>query len=148
MPEIIKKYWLAGVILVVAIAGLVVLWLTGPKTSNQGAQPTPTVIQTKPTPTIPVVVGYGPFAPGESTDQITKNVQQLAQNKKDYPLASLLPYTTSLFTIDHYRSPRLLVVIVKSAADEKVATDGVGKWLVEKGLAANSHQIVWQIGNQ
>jgi hypothetical protein len=152
MLEIVKKYWLIELILAIAVIGLVVLWVTSPKVGNQGqvAQPTPeTAVQIKPSPTPPVAatVGYGPFAPGDSTGQITSHVQQLQQNQNDYPLANLLPYKTDLFTIDHYRDVRLLVVIIKSAADEKAAADGVGKWLVENGLAANSHQIVWQIGN-
>jgi hypothetical protein len=152
MVEIIKKYWLVEVILVVAIIGLVVLWVSSPKTGNQKQNtiPAPTnTVQIIPSLTPPPAagVGYGPFVPGESTDQITSHVQQLEQNKNDYPLAALLPYKTDLFTVDHYRSPRLLVVMVKSASDEKIAGQQVGEWLVKNGLAANSHQIVWVISN-
>jgi hypothetical protein len=145
MSEIIKKYWLILLILGVAIFGLIVFWATSEKTqrSEQGPQTIPTGV-IRPSPTLEPM-GYGPFKPGQSTDQITKNVQQLEQNKNDYPLAALLPYTTDLFSIDHYRSPRLLVVIVKSGADEKTAGQLVGGWLIKNGFAADSHQIVWEI---
>ena len=149
MWTMIKKYWLAEVVLAVAIVGLVVIWITGPKNNNQNQDvlPAPSEVQASPTPPPAAAQGYGPFAPGDATDQITQHVLQEQQNKNDYPLAGLLPHKTDLFTIDHYRDVRLLVVIVKNEADEKAATDGVDKWLVQNGFAADSHKIVWQIGN-
>ena len=149
MLEIIKKYWLIEIILIASVMGLAVLWLTTSGAGNQSQKvlPTPTAVRLQPSPTPPPAakVGYGPFAPGESSDQITSHVQQLEQNKNDYPLAALLPYTTDLFSIDHYRSPRLLVVTVKSATDEKTAGLQVGEWLAKNGFAADSHQIVWEV---
>ena len=90
-------------------------------------------------------LGYGPFGPEDASDEITQHVEQSEKNQNDYPLASLLPYKTDLFTIDHYRSPRLLVVMINNETDKKTAIDGVDKWLVENGFTADSHQIVWKI---
>ena len=148
MKEIIKKYWLVIVILLVAVIGLVALFVGGPKANTQNQQPTPTV-QELPTqaPTAPPAAakGYGPNPPG-SANQIDQQKQQLEQNQKDYPLAALLPYRTDLFTVDHYRSPLKLVVIVKKVEDEKEAQMEIENWLVKNRLAPDSHQIIWSIG--
>jgi hypothetical protein len=150
MVEIIKKYWLIIIIFVAAVIGITVLIISGQGENNQNQklQPTPiTESRVAATPTAPPAAksGFGPNPIGST--QIELQIQELEQNKKDYPLATVLPYKTDLFTIDHYRGPRLLVVIVKKESDEKAAGLQIGEWLVKNGFDANSHQIIWTISN-
>lgn len=148
VQEIIKKYWLILVILGTVIVGVVALLISGQDTKNQQQTPTPTESPVSPSPTAPPAAqsGIGPN-PSGTEDQIAQQKQGLDQNQKDYPLAALLPYKTSLFTIDHYRGPRQLVVITESGADEKTITKEINTWLISNGQAASSHQIIWTTNN-
>ena len=148
MLEKLKKYWMVVAVLVTVIIALVALMISSrniDQTQNQQATPTTVTRETSiPTPTAPPAAGsgFGPN-PSGSADQINRQNQELEQNQKDYPLAGILPYQTALFTVDHYRAPLQLVVIIKKESNKNLVTEMINNWLVENGLKANSHQIIW-----
>lgn len=150
MKEIIKRYWLIIIILVAVIIGIISLLVSGENNNNQNQefQLTPTNVQITITPTAPPAAKSG-FGPNLATDtgQIKLQNQELDQNRNDYPLAGLLPYKTNLFTIDHYRGPRQLVVMIKKETDKNVVQEKINNWLLGNKFEATSHKIIWTISN-
>lgn len=144
MKEIIKKYWLVIVILGVVIIAIISLIISSKDSKNGENRPEVTKTPTISTPTPPPAAreGFGPELT-KSDELIKTQTEELDQNKRDYPLASELPYTTELFTIDHYRDARKLVVIIKSGTNKELVTQKIYRWLKENGFEENSHEIIW-----
>lgn len=144
MKEVVKKYWLVLVIFGVVMMAIISLIISGKESKDGEIQPetTKTPIVSTPTPPPAARVGFGPELT-KSEELIKTQTEELDQNKRDYPLASELPYTTELFTVDHYREARKLVVIIKSGTSKEVVTQKIYKWLIENGFEENSHEIIW-----
>lgn len=144
MKEIIKKYWLVIVILGVVIIAIISLIISSKDGKNGEIRPEVTKTPTISTPTPPPAAreGFGPELT-KSDELIKTQTEELDQNKRDYPLASELPYATELFTIDHYRDARKLVVIIKSGTNKELVTQRIYRWLKENEFEENSHEIIW-----
>lgn len=155
MKNWLKKNWMiVAVVLVILVAIIALLIPRNKKTttdSNQGETTiTPTSMANKPTGIIAKVtapaaasVGYGPVS---SQSEIDKQKAELAQNRKDYPLVSLLPYKGDNFRIDHYRAPKTIVVVIESEAVQKEVEAKVNAWLLKYGETTNKDTIIWEIG--
>jgi len=148
MIEIIKKYWLIIIIVGVVLIGIITLMLGSKKNTNVNTEQKqvtgilPTIDRTNPTPLPLANNGVGPK---NTAAEMALQKKELEQNKNDYPLASILPYKTDLFTIDHYRGARKLVIIIKKDTDKSTATEGIKTWLQSKGFGPTSHEFIFSI---
>lgn len=144
MKEILKKYWLVVIIFGVVIVAIISLIISGKETKEEDVKPETTKAPVVSTPTPPPAAreGFGPELT-KSEELIKTQTEELDQNKRDYPLASELPYSTELFTVDHYREARKLVVIIKKGTNKEVVTQKINRWLKEYGFEEGSHEIIW-----
>ena len=94
--------------------------------------PTPTVIQELLTPTIQ----------GLLTPIPTTTTNQELDISPDYPLQAQLPYSTKDFIIEDYYAPLILKVKVLIPSIDQAEKE-VKQWIVESGMAADSHHFVW-----
>jgi hypothetical protein len=158
MKEWLRKNWMIlGA--VTAVVAAVVAGLVGYQTSNQNKTTVIKQIKTEITPTVslvtptlvpvdktaPPAARYGQ-GPNSSPQEQAQQAADIAKNEEDYPLADLLPYKGDIFTIDHYREPKTLVVIVANAVNETAAEKEIKVWLKSNGAAPDSHTIVWEVG--
>jgi hypothetical protein len=118
MIKNIKKYWLVGLLVIIALwMGMAKIRYRNVNWEEAVAVITPTVMPTS--------------AP---------------QTNQDYPLWELLPYTGKDYVIDRYVEPGVLV-IKTNITNKKIITGEVYKWLIENKVATESHKLVFEKGN-
>lgn len=158
MKEWIKKNWIVIGAVTVVLTALIV-GLAGYKNGNQNrktvVKQVPIILPTRtiePTATLaadsltaPPAAIYG-RGPNSNPKEQAQQEAELLQNQRDYPLVDVLPYKGSDFTIDHYRDPKTLVVIVTNISDKTTVETEVNEWLIRNGQLSGSHKIVWELG--
>lgn len=114
MMKNIKKYWLVGLLVIIAIwMGITKIRYRNVNWDELSGLITPTVMPTR--------------AP---------------QNNKDYPLWELLPYTGKGFVVERYTEP--LSLAVKTNIDKKIVTQKIYDWMKENKVATESHKLIFE----
>jgi len=113
--ENIKKYWLIGLLVVIAISmGIVKIRYRNVTWENAYPSITPTAAPT-------------------SAPEINL----------DYPLWELLPYAGNGFIIDRYSEPQVLIIKTKSI-NRKAITEEINRWLLENKIATESYKLIFE----
>jgi hypothetical protein len=114
MIKNISKYWLVGVLVIIAVSmGITKIRYRSIDWDSVVGLITPTVMPT-------------------SAPQINK----------DYPLWELLPYTGKDFVVDRYIKENELAI--KTDADKKIVIQEVYKWLLENKVATESQKLIFE----
>jgi hypothetical protein len=158
MREWIKKNWIiigAAAVLLAALTVGLVEYKNGNQNKKKTVKQIPIILPTgivEPTPTLaadnltaPPAAIYG-RGPNSNPKEQAQQEAELLQNQRDYPLVDVLPYKGSDFTVDHYREPKTLVVIVTNTSNKTTVETEVNEWLVRNGQLNGSHKIIWELG--
>jgi len=115
MNKNIKKYWLVGLLIIIAV------WMGITK------------------------IRYRNVDWGDASQLITPTVMPTSapQINEDYPLWELLPYAGNDFTVDRYTGP-LVLAIKTNNLNKKIVTEEVYGWLLENKVATESHKLVFE----
>jgi len=114
MRKNINKYWLVGLLVIIAVyMGVTKIRYRNVDWESLYITITPTIMPTR--------------AP---------------QMNADYPLWELLPYTGKDFVVDRYIKEKEMAI--KTNADKKMVTQEVYKWLLENKVATESHKLIFE----
>jgi len=114
MRKNINKYWLVGLLVVIAIyMGITKIRYRNVNWDEVSGLNIPTLVPT-------------------SAPQINA----------DYPLWELLPYTGKDFVVDRYIKEKELAI--KTNANKKIVAQEVYEWLLENKVATESHKLIFE----
>jgi hypothetical protein len=115
MMKNFHKYWLVGLLVIIAVS----MGVTKIRYRNVDWEKI-----------------YPPITP-------TATPTSVPQINVDYPLWELLPYTGTDFVVDRYTEPGVLAIKTKML-NKKIITQEVYEWLLENKVATESHKLVFE----
>ncbi|MEI8067993.1 MAG: hypothetical protein WCG91_03560 [Candidatus Shapirobacteria bacterium] len=128
--KFIAKYFLIIILILIVVTMIIVKIINKDQPTliepEIKINPTPTIISTN----------------SNTVDNTTLPYEEINDANPDYPLQSLLPYTTKDFIVEEYSAPLTLKVKVLIPSIDQAQKE-VNDWIIGNGLEAGEHHFVW-----